>query len=53
MFTQLFIFFIGLSSIILGLKDGDYLWVLCGLMMLISPIFSFYQSKTDKLFFNK
>ncbi|GIU50467.1 hypothetical protein [Shewanella sp. KT0246] len=53
MFSQLFIFIIGVLSLVLGLKEGDYLWAFCGLIMTLSGINLIYNLKTGKNIWDK
>lgn len=53
MFAQFFFIALGLFSIITGIKDGDYLWAFCGLVMLSGSCFSIYQLKTGKPLFGR
>ncbi|MCL1066756.1 hypothetical protein L2735_08040 [Shewanella olleyana] len=53
MFGQLFVFIIGMLSLVLGLRDGDYIWALCGLIMTLSGINLIYNLKTGKNIWDK
>ncbi|MDO6640477.1 hypothetical protein AB4140_13025 [Shewanella sp. 10N.286.51.B2] len=50
MFAQIFIVFVGLASLILGIQDGDYLWAFCGLIMFTASVVTLYYLKTGKVF---
>ncbi len=50
MFAQIFIVFVGLASLILGIQDGDYSWAFCGLIMFTASVVTLYYLKTGKVF---
>ncbi|WP_169712437.1 hypothetical protein [Cognaticolwellia mytili] len=53
MFSQLFIFLIGISSLFMGFQDGDYIWAFCGLVMILSSVHLLYKLKKDKNIWDK
>jgi len=53
MFGQLFIFIIGIFSLIMGIQDGDYIWAFCGLVMSLSGFHLIYKLKTGKNIWDK
>ena len=53
MFVQIFVFIIGVFSLVMGLKEGDYLWAFAGLLMVLSGIHFIYKVKTGKNIWDK
>jgi hypothetical protein len=53
MFGQIFIFFIAIFSLIMGLQEGNYIWAFCGLIMTLSGVHHIYKLKSGKNIWDK
>ncbi len=50
MFGQIFLVVIGMICIVLGVKEGDYIWAFCGFVMATGSIGTIYCLKTGHIF---
>ncbi|WP_206486542.1 hypothetical protein [Thalassotalea sp. G2M2-11] len=53
MFGKIFVFIIGVFSLVMGLIEGDYLWAFAGFMMVLSGVHLIYKLKTGKNIWDK
>ena len=53
MFTQAFLFVIGIFSIVMGYREADYVWLIAGIVMSLSGVHLIYQLITGKSLFQK
>ena len=53
MFGQIFFFILGIFSLIMGIRDGNYIWAFSGLVMSLSGVHLVYKLKTGKNIWDK